>query len=248
MLKKFRKTSLVLLCIVLQGCWLNPEVRLKEVDPDLRMAGIYPTQSDIVKSVDVTSCPITPPVYEDVTIPEIYKTNNLRRRTGYATYAKGEFIRITGIVTDSNCVPISNATVQIWHADSKGYYKSLSVENYLNDDMMYSVPKDRFQKTYRINKDSDKNFTGSGSTSTDNLGRFTFLSIMPGKVEGKDPVVMFRILHKDFNELSTVMYFPENTKTTNKAEFISEILDDGASEKIYMYKITLLGTNKYLGY
>ncbi len=248
MFKKLRKYSLAFLCIGLQGCWLKPDVQLNEVEPDLRIAGVYPNQTDVVKPVDVTSCPITPAVYDEITIPEIYKTNNLRRRTGYATYAKGEFIRITGIVTDSNCVPISNATVQVWHADSKGYYKTLSSENYLNDDMMYSTPKDRFQKTYQINKDADKNFTGSGSTSTDNLGRFSFFSIMPGSAKGKESVVMFRVLHKDFNELSTIMYFPENSKVTNKAEFIGETLENGYREKVYMYKITLPGINKYLGY
>lgn len=248
MLKKLRQFCTALICLVLQGCFLKPEVTLNAVDPDLQIAGIYPNQTDVIKPVDVTNCPVTPAVYDDITVPEIYKTNNLRRRTGYATYAKGELIRISGIITDSSCTPISNATVQIWHADSSGHYKTLSDENYLNDDLMYSKQKDRFKKTYQINSAADKNFTGSGATSTDNLGRFTFLSIMPGKVQGKEPVVMFRILHKDFNELNTVMYFPENSKTTNKAEFLGEILENSIKEKVYLYKITLPGFNKYLGF
>ena len=194
------------------------------------------------KSIDVMNCPLTPTVTEDIKVPAIYKTNDLRRRTGYATYATGQFIRIKGIITDNNCVPVSNATVQIWQADSKGLYKNILQDSYLNDERMYSQQIDRFRKTYTFQKGADANFTGSGSTVTDNLGRFTFFSVIPGG----EPIIMFRVLHNDFSVLNTAMYFPDNNNVSDllKAEKIDEI----NNEIIYSYRITLAGQNKYLEY
>ncbi len=205
---------------------------------------------ETVKPIDVINCPLTPVVYDDVKVPQIYKTNNLRRRTGYATYANGQFIRLKGVVTDNQCVPVGNATVQIWHADSNGIYKNIISDRYLNDDMMYSTQKERFNKSYDENKSADVNFTGSGATVTDNLGRFTFLSVMPGSVNGKKPVVMFRVLHKGFNELNTMMYFPEGNNISNllNASKEGELMNNGASEKVYYHILTLDGQNKYLKY
>lgn len=202
------------------------------------------TIRDDAKVVDKKTCSLTPEVMHSVKIPKIYKTNNLRRRTGYATYAMGQFIRINGIVTDSDCVPILNATVQIWHADANGVYKNSHIEGYLNDSMMYSKQQNRFEQ--ENNSQGDVNFTGSGSTTTDNLGRFSFLSIMPGK----SFFINLRVLHKDFDELNTVVYL--NKKSNVKAELIAhkenEINVDGVNELIYSHTLVLNGRNKYLKY
>jgi protocatechuate 3,4-dioxygenase beta subunit len=258
MLGVLKSCLIFLICITLSACKqlcdLNTQAYNINQSVGHQNSNVMMTiseESEAVKPIDIINCPLTPVIYDDVKVPQIYKTNNLRRRTGYATYANGQFIRIKGVVTDNQCTPIGNATVQIWHADSNGIYKNIVGDRYLNDDMMYSTPKERFKQSYDDNnKSSDINFTGSGTTITDNLGRFTFLSVMPGSVHGKKPVVMFRILHKAFNELNTMMYFPEDSNTNSllNAKKEGEVINNGESEKIYYYILTLDGQNKYLKY
>ena len=110
--------------------------------------------------------------------------------------------------------------------------------------------KARFKKEYDEKKVADVNFTGSGATVTDNLGRFTFLSVMPGSVNGKKPVVTFRVLHKGFNGLNTVMYFPDvnNPSGLLNAKKEGEIINNGSSEVVYFHLLTLDGQNHYLQY
>lgn len=242
-----RLTSVVVLSLLVSGCsnLFKKEKISENNDKNYKITTDSATiQSD--KVIDVINCPITPEVESDMTVPKIYKTNNLRKRTGYASFAKGEFIVISGIITDSYCVPVKNATVQIWHADANGKYKSVPNDGYLNDSMMYRKQSDRFEQV--IDSDmSDENFTGSGSTTTDNLGRFTFLSVMPG---GSKPLVNFRVVHKDFNDMKTVMYF-KNATDINQflvAKKSGKVENDGIEENIYQYNITLNGKNKYLNY
>lgn len=193
------------------------------------------------RTFDVRSCKVTPSVLHEVKVPQIYKTNNLRKRTGYATYANGQFIKIAGVVTDSNCVPISNVTVQMWQADSNGIYKEHNPNGYLHDEVMYRKQIGRFSMSFH--KKSDENFTGSGSTVTNNLGRFTFLSVMPG---GKEPLIHFRVLHKDFEELYTVMYF--SNVGQKSIELIAKKEPNEEQDLVFSHNITLSGKNKYVDY
>jgi protocatechuate 3,4-dioxygenase beta subunit len=197
----------------------------------------------IERSLDVINCPITPEIEDNMKVPPIYKTNNLRKRVGYASFAKGQFIQISGIITDSFCVPIKNATIQIWHTDAAGKAKSIPTDGYLNDSLLYTKQSERFEEEDN-NEIADENFTGSGSTVSDNLGRFTFLSVMPG---GSKPLVNFRIIHRDFDEIKTVMYFnqdPEINKllVAKKRGYIEY---DGLKEDVYEYNITFNSKNKY---
>lgn len=117
------------------------------------------------------------------------RTNNLRRKVGIALVAKGEPIYITGRVVDEDCIPIDNVEVEIWQTNTSGVYQGELVE----DDENY-----------------DENFLGAGYAKTDNLGRFYFLTIFPGSAgENTAPRIHFRVKHKDFSMLDTMMYFPE---------------------------------------
>jgi protocatechuate 3,4-dioxygenase beta subunit len=196
------------------------------------------------RSIDLKTCTPTPAVLHSVTVPPIYKSNNLRRRTGYATYASGKFITIRGVLTDKNCVPISNATIQIWHADSHGIYKSAIKNDYLNDRKMYGDSMTRFQSSKPFNSGSDKNFTGSGSAVTDNLGRFVFLTIMPGSVSDKDPFISMRVIHRDFQDLDTIMHFNQRNHDGNLAVPEPEVYKSNPKEAVYLYNIVLPEANK----
>lgn len=238
--------------LLLTGCATKkdlPHPPLKQFQHyDLAIAKEEKQRADEV--FEVANCPLTPTVAHDVKIPAIYKTNNLRKKTGYATYAEGQFIRINGIVTDRNCVPVRNATIQMWHADAKGRYKNLSEGGYLNDSLLYTISKDRFQKFYPETITADENFTGGGTTVTDNLGRFTFLTVLPGSIKGKVPFANLRILCNGFEELNTVVYFEKTSGIAPELVAVKEgfLENDGIKEVIYSHTLTLNGKNKYLSY
>ncbi len=261
-----RKICILICIVLLSGCKLmRGKSATNQIDGQTTLntqyvghSGSSDTNSQQRGTVMLDSLPnecyITPSVYSDVKIPQMYRSNNLRRRVGYATYASGQFIRIFGTVTDGNCAPVSAATIQIWHTDANGKYKNSSTaDSYLNDNRLYSKQPDRFETHYSKTK-SDENFTGSGTATTDNLGRFTFFTVMPGSVDKKQPAIMFRVLHKNFTTLDTMMYFPNNNKQPNDpdklltAKYLGVLNDSGKDDIAYAFNITLDGENKYLKY
>lgn len=193
-------------------------------------------------SILVNQCPTTPEVWQLIPAPTIEKSNNLRRRTGSAEFAKGDFIILEGRITDSNCVPIADALIQVWHANNLGIYEHV---------------KGNYSK-------KDKNFVGSGSTITDTLGYYRFLTIFPGSTNGDAPHINFTIQHKDFFPFETSMYF-ENHALNQTDPILNKEVDQqkhyllvAKAEKInknnqeedikYRFDITLEGKNKYLNY
>ena len=81
---------------------------------------------------------------------------------------KGERIRIVGSIVDGNGNPVNPAMVEIWQADADGRY--------------------RHQQDARENEDHDENFPGFGRTHTDMNGRFSFETVKPGPVQGRNNV------------------------------------------------------------
>ncbi len=119
----------------------------------------------------------------------VAQTNNLRRATGIALVAKGEPIYLTGRVVDEDCLPVADAVVEIWHANSYGKY------DHAND---------------ASDKLLDEHFVGSGNFRTNNLGQFYFLTIFPGTMDEESaPHVNFKVSHQGFETLTTRMYFSE---------------------------------------
>lgn len=193
-------------------------------------------------AIYVNDCPLTPAVWEIKSVPEIPKTNNLRRKTGSSEFAKGDFIVISGRIIDENCVPISEATVEIWQNNALGI--------------------DQLNQTDDPHIDS--NFLAAGTAITDNLGYYKFLTIFPGKgKENRVPHINFRVKHRDFLPLETEMFFenqlgnetdkPLNTDVSlsernlliAKAEKNGIDLEKGIK---YVFDITLEGINKYKKY
>ncbi|HET6508999.1 MAG TPA: protocatechuate 3,4-dioxygenase subunit beta [Baekduia sp.] len=107
----------------------------------------------------------------------------------------GERIVITGRVTDSIGKPVRNTLIEIWQANSAG--------KYVHEADQYPSPK-------------DPNFTGAGRTVTDDEGRYTFTSIMPGAYPWWTDPRSWRARHIHFSltgrgitdRLITQMYFP----------------------------------------
>jgi len=76
--------------------------------------------------------------------------------------ATGEKIRVEGRVTDGDGLPINDAMIEIWQADSQGRYAS---------------PTDKRARTNAL-------FKGFGRSATDKDGVYSFDTIKPGAVPG----------------------------------------------------------------
>ncbi len=109
----------------------------------------------------------------------------------------GERFAIEGKVLDGDGIPVPDAMIEIWQADSTGEYPSGPVEG------------------------RSTAFTGFGRIPTDEDGKFRFTTIRPGPVPGPGGVmqvphlavrVMMRGLLKS---LVTRMYFPSEAITSD---------------------------------
>lgn len=182
-------------------------------------------------------CHKTPDIWELFSLPKSYQSNDLTRREGAAEFAKGKFIKIKGKVFDSNCVPVSGATIRIWQANANGIYQFLVG----NEKLM------------------DKNFTGSGTAITDNLGEYVFYSVYPGAVKNEAPSIIFQVEREGFSKLETRMFFPgeKNQKdkllTNSVAKdlrkfLIAQKVGKELEYEVYRFNVTLKGYNIYKEY
>lgn len=135
-------------------------------------------------------CSPTPSVNTNKIYPgqeKIVSSNNLALPTGKAVYAKGERVYISGHVLDRNCVPISDAIIEIWQTSPEGKTINPSLSDRL---------------------DPYPDFVGSGRAVSDNLGKFTFITLFPApESQGSAPRIHFRIVHDGFPAINTDMFF-----------------------------------------
>lgn len=117
---------------------------------------------------------------------KIVLSNNLARPAGKSLDAPGQLLRISGRVTDENCVPVANAIIDLWQANPFGQYRWAARDELLNPEPI---------------------FAGNGRAVTDNMGRFRFTTLFPGEYARNAPHINFRVSHPDFNTLDTTMYF-----------------------------------------
>ena len=137
----------------------------------------------------------------DLSMPEKFATtNNLAKKPGAFYRAFGEVIFIQGKITDSFGVPISDAVIEIWQANAAGKYHSL-----LDPSSEYV----------------DKYFSMSGKAISDNLGNYSFITIMPGASPGRAPHINMNIYHTKFGKLETEMYFQGHPLNDSDFQFLS---------------------------
>ncbi|MBN8532409.1 MAG: hypothetical protein J0L97_11205 [Alphaproteobacteria bacterium] len=159
---------------------------------------------------------------------KVIKSSNLRLKTGAAVPAAGKPVTIVGRVLDGACVPLQDAVVEIWQADSAGAPSGQS---------------------------KDPHFAGSGRAVTNNLGEFRFVTVEPG---GKRPVIHFRVSHQAFPVLTTELYVDAQAVeqdaelkklTIGERNLLTPLgmkaLSDGSA---VTFDITLKGRAKYRGY
>jgi protocatechuate 3,4-dioxygenase beta subunit len=196
------------------------------------------------------SCDVTPSIENlYITKEPFEKSNNLIRKPGSALKAKGQYVSIKGQVMDEDCLPISDAVIQIWQTDSAGGY----LESYKTNSE-WDVASANY----------DKNFAYSGSAQTNNLGEYNFVTILPySKIDEVAPSINFVIKHPDFKEITTIMYFKNHPKNDSDV-YLAKVPEERksllfpASKPIdpsgqvegreYNFNITLEGINKFRRY
>ncbi|UAT42898.1 dioxygenase [Anaplasmataceae bacterium AB001_6] len=148
-------------------------------------------------------------------------SNNLRRKAGSPYVADGLPIRIMGRVLDSNCIPIANVIVKIWHTNNKGIYQ-------------FEQIKKRFPVGW------DRYFNGSGIAVTDNLGYYNFTTVYPHpESDDAASVVNFIAQHREFIPLRTIMFFNKENKERKLNSGLSTI----PSHKRHLLNATMTKTN-----
>ncbi|HXV29383.1 MAG TPA: protocatechuate 3,4-dioxygenase subunit alpha [Sinorhizobium sp.] len=120
----------------------------------------------------------------------------------------GERITVKGRVIDGAGTPLKDALVEIWQADTAGFYNSPS----------------------EMRGAADPNFAGWGRCPTSaEDGVFTFETVKPGRVPFKDgrlmaPHITFWIVARGINiGLHTRMYFPEEAAANAEDPLLARI-------------------------
>ena len=221
----------------------------RPINDDNNTANLFTNNIDGTGGLQL-NCDVTPEIeLSHIPSAPIKKSNNLIRKPGSAIRAMGQYIIISGQVVDRDCLPVSDAVITIWQTDSNGKY----IESYkLKDDWDVMDP------------DYDKNFAYSGSTQTNNLGEYNFITILPtAATNDLAPHINIEIKHEDFKNARTRIYF--NKHPHNKSDKSLKLLDDKQKELVvtrglpidpssiskgrqYNYNITLEGVNKFRRY
>jgi protocatechuate 3,4-dioxygenase alpha subunit len=123
---------------------------------------------------------------------------------------KGERIRIEGTVTDGSGTLVRDVLIEAWQANAEG---------------KYAHPADKQE-----GKKIDESFRGWGRSVSDfQTGIFTFETIKPGKVAGRNGAVMaphvnLWIVARGINiGLNTRMYFSDETEANAKDPVLNRI-------------------------
>ncbi len=160
----------------------------------------------------VSICSPYPEINDPTSLPEQFNTtNNLARPKDSAFYdAEGEIITIYGRVMDSNCFPVNDAKIYIWQANKEGY-------------VQYPIKTPNHHHHHQ--KWLDPNFTGTGVTNSDNLGRFNFTTIKPGSFNKITPHIHIMIEHPKLSMFSSKFYFLKEKAT--------KIIDTNADDRVF---------------
>ncbi|MGN7618603.1 MAG: protocatechuate 3,4-dioxygenase [Ehrlichia sp.] len=194
----------------------------------------------------LVNCKKTPQIYDLSNKPSKFSSsNNLRHKISSPLTADGELIYIVGRVTDINCIPVKDANIFIWHANTYGIYQ----HDQANDITSELIPEELDMYDYQ--------FIGSGKAVTDNLGNYSFITVMPGiNNKNRVPQVHFMIQHSEFPEFNTTMFFPEYNNLTdskfnsdpNSHLLLARYSTNTLGIKTYHFNITMEGKVRYKSY
>lgn len=193
----------------------------------------------------ITSCTPTAKVKPEENLPskeKIVPSGKMALPAGKSIFAPGQTVFLSGKVLDENCVPVSDAIVEIWQADSLGKYKSASLGERLTP---YPT------------------FVNTGRAVTDNLGRYKFVTVFPGLGIEKAPHIHVKITRENFKPFETELYFEGDARNASEERFarLSPAEQESLSAKVWprnphnpdkglyaRWNVTLKGKNRYRHY
>ena len=114
----------------------------------------------------------------------------------------GERITLSGRVTDGDGKPVNDAVIEIWQANARG---------------KYAHPEDAQDKPI------EAGFRGFGRCLTDDMGRYRFTTIKPGRVPGpggapQAPHIVVTVFMRGLlKHLITRVYFPDDPANAEDA-------------------------------
>ena len=126
--------------------------------------------------------------------------NDLVIVNGKLKPARGEVLYLTGVVSNENGTPRSNAIVEIWQTDANGLYRH---------------PRDKSEGS------RDPFFQYWGRAKTDNEGKYSFKTIIPGQYEPRPPHIHFKVWVDEKVVLTSQMYIVTSEKNYSN---INELL------------------------
>lgn len=118
-------------------------------------------------------------------------TNHLLKPTGKSIEASGQRLILMGQLRDKHCMPIANATIELWQVDPYGKW-------------ILATPADIATP--------NPAFAGAGRTYTDSDGRFSFITAFPGTIKDRAPHLNLRVDAASFPSFSTVLYFANDNR------------------------------------
>ena len=185
---------------------------------------------DVVDRYVKKPCQITPNVGTSnyPGFNNIMTNNKLAIPPGKSLMAAGEKVYFFARVFDQNCVPVSDAKIELWQANPSGQHR------YASKDAL-ATP--------------DPTFAGAGRTSSTNLGEFTFVTLYPGPYQytiyktddkgEKIPIIIKRaphfnltVSHPDYKAFSTNLYFIGDSR--NATDHILKDMSEESKARLMM--------------
>ena len=108
----------------------------------------------------------------------------------------GTVLVVSGFVVDTECTPLADAKVDVWQADALGEYDNTG--------------------GYRLR----------GYVLTDEAGRYSFRTVVPGEYPGRTEHIHVKITPDGGSTLTTQLYFPGNTTNDGDNIFSEDLLLD----------------------
>ncbi len=149
--------------------------------------------------------PKTPADYEGPFYPVTRQhdiDNDLIHVKGQIGVARGDILKLSGVVLNTGGEAQQNLTIEIWQTDPQGRYK------HPGD----STPGER-----------DPNFQYWGATTTDADGTFFFKTILPGAYEPRPAHIHYKVLQEGKVILTSQIYFIEPSEGTRLPSMTSKI-------------------------
>ncbi len=178
----------------------------------------------------------------------VHPTNNLLRPAGKPAEAEGQKLYITGQLLDRFCKPIPEARIELWQNTPYGRWRWPTGSDLVDP---YAV------------------FTGSGSTYTDEEGRFVFITAFPGELQYRAkkpertvyraPHINLRVTGERIPTFVSAFYFANDERNTRdgiyrslssktKDDAILQMDEDAAGDLIGQVRIVLDVASPYRTY